>query len=275
MRMLLFALVIALFPAIGHAETAYERIQRTGTIRCGYVLWSPYLIKDPNTGGMSGLAYDYMSAIANELDLKLEWTEETGWGTFQEGLNTGRYDLMCVPVFQSGQRARIALLSTPLYYGALLAYARADDTRFDGDFAAANKPDVTIADVDGDATQAVRRMLFPNAKELAFPQMSDTSMYVLSVVTGKADIVFINLREANRYNETATVKVRPIAGGKPVRLFGVSLAMKSDELALKAMLDSAIETVVTSGAAAHLVAPYAPEFSSPAPGYGTVVLSAP
>src|ERR1700735_3304508 len=68
--------------------TAYERVMRTGTIRCGYVRWYPYFTKELKTGELSGLNYDAMAAIGEELDLKIEWAEEVGWGNLGEGLKT-------------------------------------------------------------------------------------------------------------------------------------------------------------------------------------------
>lgn len=269
----LFAALLAFMPPAAHAaeasapESAYDRIMKTGTIRCGYVVWAPYLLKDPNTGAMSGLSLDYMNAIAKELDLKLEWTEEVGWGTFQEGLNTGRYDLMCVPVWQSGQRAKLALLSRPLFYNTLMAYSRADDHRFDTSLESANMPDVRIVVQDGDVTQAVRQMIFPRATEMAQPQNNDGSLYLMNVASNKADIVLASPTAVSLYNQNADVKLHSIAGGTAIRRFGNSLAMKQGEFALKAMLDATIEAVNTSGEAAHIVASYAPECSPIAMGY--------
>ena len=36
-------------------ETAYERVTRTGVLRCGYATWPPNVMKDPNTGKVSGI----------------------------------------------------------------------------------------------------------------------------------------------------------------------------------------------------------------------------
>ena len=44
-----WALLIMLFllPTIAHAETAYDRVMRTGEIRCGYAMSPPNLGVDP------------------------------------------------------------------------------------------------------------------------------------------------------------------------------------------------------------------------------------
>lgn len=248
-------------------ESVYDRVMRTGKIRCGYVVWPPYLLKDPNTGEFSGLSYDYMKALAEELDLQVEWTEEVGWGNFGAGLDADRYDMMCVGVWQSGQRARAALLSRPIYFNSMFAYAREDDDRFDNGAEAINDPGVKIVVIDGDITQSVRRMNFPQTQEYAVPEFADSSQLVLSVATKKADITFEAPMNVKRYNENAEVKLKMVGNGVPMRVFGNVYAYKKNEFAFKHMMDTAIEAINTSGVGPAFIAPYEPEFKPIAAGY--------
>jgi polar amino acid transport system substrate-binding protein len=254
-------------PAAAVRESAYDRILRTGVIRCGYIVYPPYLLKDPNTGQMSGPAFDFMSVIAKELNVKLEWTEETGWGTFHEGLNGNRYDLMCVPVWQSGARARIALLSKPLYYNPVYAFARANDNRFDKDTESIDKPGIRIAVGDGNPTQETRRMKFPRTDELAVPDSADYSAVILNVATGKADVALENADNVARFNAASKDKLKVVGGGKPLRMFANVLAMRQGEFALKAALDSVIEAINNSGEASAIVQKYSPTITGAMPGY--------
>ncbi len=42
--------VLLIFMGFGaHAETTYERVMRTGIIKCGYMLWPPYFDMDLTT----------------------------------------------------------------------------------------------------------------------------------------------------------------------------------------------------------------------------------
>jgi ABC-type amino acid transport substrate-binding protein len=250
-------------------ESAFERVMRTKTIRCGYVVNPPYLLKDPNTGAMSGLAYEYVGAIAHELGLQVEWAEETGWGSFHEGLNGNRYDVMCVPVWQSGARAKIALLTIPLYYNSMYAFARTDDNRFDQNLDAANNPDIRVSVMDGDITQAIKQMRFPLAQEVAVTQINGSAEEFMNVATNKADIIFDIPEQLDRFNANATQRLKTAGGGQPVRLFGNVLAVKQGEFALKAMLDSTIESINTDGTAPQIVKKYGPAFRPIGPGYST------
>ena len=61
-------------------------------MRCGYVSNPPSCIVDPNTGQLGGIFVDSIEAIGEELGIRIEWTEEVGFGSMIEGLVTGRYD---------------------------------------------------------------------------------------------------------------------------------------------------------------------------------------
>ncbi len=247
-----------LHPAQANAETAYERVLRTGTIRCAYAAWDPVFRKDPNTGAFSGYAYDYMEAIGQELQLKVEWSEEVGWGNFIEGLNTGRYDMMCVGVWLTAPRMKAALFSNTQFYQATLAYARADDDRFANEFEAANKPDIRVVTIDGDVSAALRKQIFPDSTEVSLPASSDSAAYFLSVATHKADVLIADSATVTLYNQTTEAKLHPIANGQPIRLSATAFAMKQNELQLKFLIDRAIEVVNSSGKGARILAPFAP-----------------
>lgn len=97
---LLLALGLSLMAAPAFAEdgteSAYERVMRTQTIRCGYVVYPPAVIQDPNTGALSGIIYDVMQEAGNLLGLEIEWAEEVGWANTVETIRTGRTDAICV-----------------------------------------------------------------------------------------------------------------------------------------------------------------------------------
>jgi len=44
-------------------ESAYARVMRTGTLRCGYVLYPKTIERDLNTGKMSGPMYAIMEEM--------------------------------------------------------------------------------------------------------------------------------------------------------------------------------------------------------------------
>ena len=114
-------LLLLLLPNLARAadagrDSVYDRVIRTGTIHCGYFLWPPFLEKDVNTGKMSGLSYDIMEEIGKQLSLKIEWAEEVNFASMFEGFASGRYDMICGPMFPTPARARASDFTIPLFY---------------------------------------------------------------------------------------------------------------------------------------------------------------
>src|ERR1700722_11275546 len=79
-------------------ESLYDRVIRTGKIRCSYFVYNPICIKDPVTGKLSGIGVDALELVAKKLGLTVEYGEEVGLETLIEGLKTRRYDLCVTPI---------------------------------------------------------------------------------------------------------------------------------------------------------------------------------
>ncbi len=271
MRAFLIALILCIFfSGTAQAQSAgsvYDRVIDSGVLRCGYIVWGDQLKLDPNTGEMSGLTYDLTNAIGRELGLKIEWTEETGWGSFHEGLNSGRYDMMCGLVWQSGPRAKAALLTKPVTFTPMHIFVREDDNRFNDSLESLNTPGTVIAVIDGDPSQDIRTRRFSRTKELALPSMTDSGSYFLTVATKKADAAIGDIAIVERYNKNANAKLKPAADGRPVRMIADVYAVKNGEERLKYLIDTAIDIVNISGEGPDIVAPYAPTFLPVAPIY--------
>ena len=63
------------------SESAFDRVMRTNTLRCGYWNWAPLFSVDTATEQQSGIFYDLMAYIGPAMGLKVEWTKEvTGQG---------------------------------------------------------------------------------------------------------------------------------------------------------------------------------------------------
>jgi len=247
--------IIALFlaaPAL--ANTAYDRVQQTNTLRCGYVTWASVFEKDPNTGSMSGYAYDYFMAIAKELNVKVEWAEEVGWGNYAEGLNTGRYDMLCVGLWLTGERAKASLFTAPIFYQATYAYSRADDTRL-ATIADINQPAIRLVTVDGDVTEQIHAWYFPQAQKASLTASTDSGQYLLQVTTNKADVALAEPMQIAAHNAHTNVKLKMI-GSQPVRLNPVAYALPQSELKLKALVDTAIAVVNSNGSGAAILKKY-------------------
>jgi len=238
-------------------ETAYERVMRTNVLRCGYGVWAPGLVKDPQTGQLSGIFHDYLEAIAAHTGIKVEWTTEVGWGDYPTALNSGRIDAMCFGAWPKATIAKENLFTKPVYYLPVYAYVRADDTRFDNDLSRANAADITISTMDAELSGEIAAASFENAKTISVPQLSPQSLLLLNVALKKADITFTDAWTAADYISKNPGQLKQVANMKPLRLFGHTLPLAMGEQNLLAMLNTATDEIVGTGEMDAIIQKYA------------------
>ncbi|MEJ0062133.1 MAG: transporter substrate-binding domain-containing protein [Alphaproteobacteria bacterium] len=227
-------------------ETAYDRVMRTNTLRCGYILYEPFVRKDPNSGKFSGIAVDLAEEIGRVADLKIEWTDEVGWGTTVEGLKTGRYDALCVGFWRLPTEGKHVFYTLPFSYSMVDVLTRADDTRFDADLALINQPDIRIISADGREDSIIARRDFPKAKLTELSNLAGDSDLMESVASGKADISFQEAATFERYLAANPDKLKKLPLPAPLRVYQNTFALPQDEK-LKSMLDTAINVIVENG----------------------------
>jgi len=237
-------------------ESVYDRVMRTGTIRCGYALWNPSLMKAPNTGQFSGIIYDYVEALGKALDLKIDWVEETSWGDFPAALESGRIDAMCAGVWPSAKRSRVIDYIRSVYYVPFMAYARADDTRFDHNLETLNNANYTLTMTDGETSSIVAYADFPNSKKVELPKLTEISANFLNVADKKADVYLNDLVSFYEFNDHNPGKLKIIPATKPLRLFGSGIAIPCEQEGFRRMLDNATSELIQNGVIEKIVKKY-------------------
>lgn len=247
---LCLGLLLVALPAFAakEPESVYDRVMRTQTIRCGYGLWSPHLLRDPNTGKFSGIYYDFIEAMGEALHLKIEWTEETGWGDFIAGLVNDRFDAYCTVVGWNAERARQVDFITPIFYLGSDIFVRENDTRFDNHPERLDSPDITMTTIEGDLFEKITRNEFPQAKTLELSQLATSGELFLSVADGKADAALTESPAGVAFMQENPGKLRRVdLGGKPFRYVPVSISVKGGEYRFQRMLDVATVDLISSG----------------------------
>lgn len=229
------------------AQRAFERIEKTKTIRCGYFVWQPAFMKDPNTGALSGINYEFMEKIGAFLGMKIEWAEEVGIGSVTEALGAGKIDVMCASMWPDPAKMLHTEFTLPTYFSAVHAIVRHDDTRFDGDLKKVNKPEIKVCGIEGDITANAIRAAFPAASFVGLPPTADGAQLILSLISNKCDVMLGDEPLLLDYAKTAPNKIRKVANVAPVHVFGEHLLVNKGEQHLKNILDTAILTLVNSG----------------------------
>lgn len=244
MRVLSVLLLLSLFPAIAQAETVYDRVIKTSEIRCGYTFYSVGLYKNLETGAVEGIYKDIIESVGKLLDLKIIWAEEVGWGQQIEGLNAGRYDMICSPASVTGARTKAADYSLPLYYSPVYVWVR----NFSGTREALNKESVKLSTMDGEQTEAMAQLYFPLAQRVSLPQSADFSMLMMQVASGKADATFAEPLPVYEFNEkNPDQKLKQIKGDSPLKLVPNIFLLKRGEAEFKAMLNNALIELFLDG----------------------------
>lgn len=238
-------------------ETAFDRIMRTNTIRCGYVLYEPFVRKDPNSGQFSGVAVDLMDEIGKLLNLNIEWTEEVGWATMVEGLRNNRYDAVCIGFWRQSVEAKHVFYTMPFAYSMARAVVRPDDHRFDQNLDRINQPDVRIVTYDGGLAAAITQRDFPKAKNQQAPNMVDYSQLFEDVATNKGDVLFAESAAVIAYQKSNPGRVRMLSG-PPIRVLQNTLGFSQDER-LKSMLDTVVIELVENGQMDKILNKYDPD----------------
>jgi polar amino acid transport system substrate-binding protein len=237
-------------------ESAMARVLRTGKIRCGYLIYSPYFRKDPNTGKLSGIFHDLMEEIARNSHLKVEWTEEVGYENIFPGLEANRYDVFAGGLWPNASRARVASFTLPVFYSAITAWGRPGDHRFKNDLSVINSPDVRIATIDGAMEDIIAKSDYPNAQRISLPELSPFSQNLLNVADNKADVTFAEPMVVREFLATNPGTLKQIGSDKPVRVFGNSLVVRRGEADFKEFLDIALQEIIGSGETEKILANY-------------------
>jgi ABC-type amino acid transport substrate-binding protein len=240
-------------------ESAYDRVLRTGILRCGYADWPPAVFaKDPTTGKTSGMSVDIIDAIAAKLKVKVEWTENTGWGSFIESLRDKRIDAFCVESYRNAERGRYVGYTHPLFYDPIYAYVSPDEHRFDSDLKIANQPDIRISAMDGEQSDVIAKTDFPKATEISVPQLGQATDILINVAIHKADIVFSEPSFVNDYIKANPNTLR-LAQETPYKVLEAPLAVDIREPQLRDMLDNALAELQNQGVIDGIIDKWVPD----------------
>jgi len=242
-----------------NSDTAvYDRVLKSGTLRACFLTYPPACMKDTKTGNMSGIFVDVLQKVCDNLGLKLVWTEEVGWASQIEGLESNRYDIVGSPVWANPTRGKLTTMSIPVYYSGIGVYVRANETRFSTNLDLINSPNVRIGTIDGESADLIARTDYPDAKRASSAQTTDISQKLLDLATNKCDVVFTEPYYVYEYLKNNPGTIKNIAEANPIRLFGNCYMFKKNEFQLQHMLNVAIQDLINSGYVDKIISKYEP-----------------
>jgi polar amino acid transport system substrate-binding protein len=255
--------IVAVFVCLGVSHSSqktaddadFQRVMASGVLRVGYVAYPPYVIKDPNTGALSGIFYDLTNEVATQLGLKVVWVEGAGYGTIFSDLDSNRYDVYGGGIWANSTRSKVGYFTIAAFYNGVYAYARSGDYRFYNNLAAINDPSVKISTMDGELGDVIARADYPKAQEISLPQSAPFDQIPLQVIANKADIAFLQpdaIAGFLRANPDSLYQI----SDKPLRLYGNTYAVKLGDSELQNMLNIALQEAINDGKVSEILAKY-------------------
>ncbi len=225
------------------SSSTLEKIKKNGVMKVGYIVYPPTVIKDPNTGELSGHFVDAARFMAKVMDVKIEFVEAT-WSTFVGGLQSGQFDFSIAATYRTIPRALAVDFTVPIIYIGNSAIVRKGDHRFHSinDF---NKKGIKIAVAQGEASYEYAKEHLPNA-ELIVLSTADLSQPLTQVLLGRADVGMADAwtikQFANEHSE-----VIDLFADNPIDLTPVGWAVRKNDQELLNFLNTSIEYMISSG----------------------------
>ena len=236
-------------------ESVYARVMRSGTIRCGYSVSPPSVIKNVDNEKLSGLSYDYMQEIGKILNLKVEFVRELNVAEYQSALNSNQIDVMCSGVNVSAARGKFTDFIDPIFYSPNYFFARANDNRFDKGISIANNPKYSLIHIEGTVTELIQKHLFPESKSLELPRLARTPELFMSLAAGEGDFIIADKYNFKEFDSRNPGKIKMV-DPKPVMIFPRSIAIKNGQDEMRTMLNYATEQLRFSGVIDKLIDKY-------------------
>lgn len=251
----LVAIALCMAVSAVQAEPLLNRVNKTNTIRCGYVEYAPALVKDMKTNTWSGFDYDILKAIGDRLQLKVEHTTATGWATVVSDLHAGKFDMLCSGFWVHPNVGKFALFSRPILYQPVFVVARVDDKRFTAD-TDLNSDKLKMVALDGDNPIAIAAADFPKAQVLTLPNMTDFSQVLVNVADKKADFTIVDAYTFGTYNEHNPGKLHIVAPDKPIRIYPVSYVFSAQDVVFRDAVNAALDELILDGTIDRIIAKY-------------------
>lgn len=248
------------FSTQGRAEgsaAGFDHVMQTRSLRCAYDSLPPFLSVDPATKNISGMMYDVTNEIGKRLGLKVEWSENAGYGEIAAGMRAGRYDAFCGLLWQTPSRAGAMSFSAPIYRNKVFPCVRGDAIAYDESTDALNAPDKTFAGYDGDVSHQMPSVLFPKARIVPIPATMSFAEALQGIVARKYDaIATCSPVVVDKFNAANPGALKIAAPDHPITVVPIALALPLGDTRLKAMIDTAIFSMVADGTMESLIRKY-------------------
>ncbi len=224
-------------------ESVIDRVRSSHRLKAAYVVYPPFVIKDSNSGKLSGYFIDLMSEIAFNGQFQVDY-EEAKWGTMVAGLESKRYDIVVSGIFPTIPRSFAASFARPIMYVGLSAVVPATDTRqWTAD--TLKNPGLRIAVVNGEVGHEYLKRYLPNAQAIVL-DTADISRAALEVLSGRADVAIAESITMVEF-AAANPKVKALFVENPLQVFGSTFMIRRGDPDWLNFINTSIDFLEASG----------------------------
>ncbi len=221
----------------------FKKIKKEGVLRVGYILASPWVIRDPESGELSGTCVATINEIARQMGARVEFVEAT-FATFIAGLQSKKYDLSIAPTFSTIARAKSVAFTIPLMAAGNSAIVRAGDDRFKN-LSDIDQEGVIVAVTQGEQGHEYAKANFTNA-EIKVLSGGDQALTFSEVLTGRADVAlgdaWFSAKFASEHPEANDLFAK-----NPYNVTPVGWSVRYEDLSLLTFINTALEYLDTIG----------------------------
>ncbi|MBI2631435.1 amino acid ABC transporter substrate-binding protein [Candidatus Woesearchaeota archaeon] len=251
MTISVIAIIIALF-ALFRAPTGvapiekstFDNILEKDEIMVCYMTWPPSVIKDPNTGKLSGFMIDIFEEVAKDADLKVKYTEST-WGGFPADLNTGKCDAAIAGIYPTIGRSTSVSFTKPFFYAGNSGVVKAGETRFKT-IEDLNKNGVKIAVIQGEYGHIYSQKYLPKAQLVVLEKGSDNTAPLVAASSGQADAGLIMSDVVSEYVKLHP-EVKDLFAEQPYSTTPIAWATRQNDQELLNFLNNGIDYLKSVG----------------------------
>src|SRR3989344_1511877 len=225
-------------------KSTFDNILEKDEITVCYITWPPSVIKDPNTGKLSGFIVDIFEEVAKDANLKVKYTEST-WGGFPADLNTGKCDAAVAGIYQTIGRSTSVSFTRPFFYAGNGGVVKAGETRFKT-IEDLNKEGVKIAVIQGEYGHIYSQKYLPKATLVVLEKGSDNTSPLVAVSSGQADAGLIMSDVVSEYVKLHP-EVKDLFADQPYSTTPIVWATRQNDQELLNFLNNGIDYLKSVG----------------------------
>lgn len=248
-RMFLALLALTMVVSCGQQRApergadSFMKIKKERLITVGYMVAPPFVVRDPDSGRLSGTFVDTLNEITREMEVKVEFVEVT-LATFVAGLESKKFDLSIAPTFTTIPRAKSVAFTRPLLALGNSAIVRKGDERFKT-LHDIDREGIVVAVTQGEQGYEYAKTHFKKAK-LKILSVGDQALTFSEVLASRADVALGDAWFTAKFAATHP-EARDLFAEKPYNVTPVAWAVRYSDLALLTFVNTCLDYLDSTG----------------------------